>query len=229
VLFNNTAGSSIYAYVPSANTNTFLFNSGVASPDIAHTDTKLWVYSIAGFIAEYNITLSPWSAIFSRNITLPAGVTLGNGLGAITNTQLITTNTTTNPQQIINLNITNNLATSSVITTLGADRAVAGDILLTTTNKILVTNLDKNTNLAYLTQYNFITGAFEVEVNITASIPNPLGIFINNSNIYVCNSGGQIYNINTIFPYVITLFNNSGLTIGGSSQVPICCNVNLIR
>ena len=46
--------------------------------------------------------------------------------------------------------------------------------------------------------------------------PSAFGIFIDSGNIYVCNSGGQIYNVNVNFPYTQTLFNNSGLGIGGS-------------
>jgi hypothetical protein len=178
-------------------------------------------------IQEYDITLSPWSATFNRTITYPSGVYLGSGLGAITNTQLISTNTLTSPHEIIVLDITTNTAVSTVIGTLGTDRAVAGDILLTTTNKILVTNADIISGNQYLTQYSYPSGAFEVEVDITSSTPLPYGIFIDSGNIYVCDVNGEIYNVNVNFPYTQTLFNDSGLNIGGASQVPSCCDTNL--
>jgi hypothetical protein len=247
VLFNDTGGSNVYAYYPSSNTNVFLFNSGIASPDIAHTTTKLWLYkniSNTGVITEYDITLIPWSLTFNRTITLPSpGVRLGAGLGAISNTQLISTSYSSNPGQsqysvpnyITVLDITTNTAVLTVIGTIGANpnqpkRVVAGDILLTTTNKILVTNRS-NTDDVYLTQYSYPDGAFEVEVDITSTTPNPYGIFIDSGNIYVSSSYAGFYKINKVnvnFPYTQTLVNNPNLSIGGASQVPSCCDTNLI-
>ena len=217
--------NNIYAYFPSSNTNVFLGNSFPFSPDIAHTTTKLWMYA-GSIIKEYDITLSPWSSTFNRNITLPLGVNLGAGLGSITDTQLISSNISVSPNEIIVLDITTSTAVSTVIGTLGSGRIVSGDILLTTTNKILVTN-QNSLNSTYLTQYSYPSGAFEVEVDITSTTPVPWGIFIDSGNIYVCNSGGQIYNVNVNFPYTQTLFNNSGILIGGASQVPSCCDTNL--
>ena len=226
-VFTN-AGNAVYAYFPSSNTNVFLGNSFPSSLDIAHTTTKLWMWEYGtSSITEYDITLSPWSATFNRFISFPSGVNLGAGLGSITNTQLISTNVSVSPHQIIVLDITTNTAVSTVIGTLGVGRVVSGDILLTTTNKILVTNYS-TTSSTYLTQYSYPSGTFEVEVDITSTTPSAFGIFIDSGNIYVCNSGGQIYNVNVNFPYTQTLFNNSGLGIGGASQVPSCCNVNLI-
>ena len=82
-------------------------------------------------------------------------------------------------------------------------------------------------NKTSLSQYSYPSGTFEVEVDITSTITNPWGIFIDSGNIYVCNSGGTIYNVNVNFPYTQTLFNNSGISIGGASQVPSCCDTNL--
>jgi len=246
VLFNDTYGYNVYAYYPSSNTNVFLFNSGIDSPDIAHTTTKLWMYkniSNTGVITEYDITLIPWSLTFNRTITLPSGVRLGAGLGAISNTQLISTSFSFNPGQspytvpnyITVLDITTNTAVLTVIGTLGANplppqREVAGDILLTTTNKILVTNRS-STGDVYLTQYSYPDGAFEVEVDITSTTPNPFGLFIDSGNIYVSSTYTGFYKINKVnvnFPYTQTLVNNPNLSIGGASQVPSCCDTNLI-
>jgi hypothetical protein len=223
VLTNN--GGEVSAYFPSSNTNVFLGNFLVNSTDIAHTTTKLWLYD-GSIIKEYNITLNPWSKTFNRNIAYPSGVSLGFGLGAISSSQLISTNTSVTPNQIIVLDITTNTAVSTVIGTLGAGRTVSGDILLTTTNKILVTN-QSSAGFTYLSQYSYPSGTFEVEVDITSNIPFPYGLFIDSGKIYVCNNGGQIYKVNVNSPYTQTLFNNSGLYLLGASQVPSCCNTNL--
>ena len=220
-------GNAVYAYFPSSNTNIFLssFLFFPASPDIAHTTTKLWMYD-GLLIYEMDITLNPWSATFNRTIAFPSGVILGAGLGAITNTQLISTNNNVSPNEIIVLDITTSTAVSTIIGTLKPGRTVSGDILLTTTNKILVTN--QGVDGIFLSQYSYPSGTFEVEVDITSTIINPWGIFIDSGNIYVCDFSGQMYNVNVNFPYTQTLFNNSGLSISGASQVPSCGNANLI-
>ena len=195
---------------------------------IAHTTTKLWMYDgPTQEISEYDITLSPWSATLNRTIAYPSGVYLGSGLGAITNTQLISTNTLTSPHEIIVLDVTTSTAVSTVIGTLKPNRAVSGDILLTTTNKILVTNADIISGNQYLTQYSYPSGVLEVEVDITSSTPLPYGIFIDNGYIFVCDVSGEIYNVDVNYPYTQTLLNDSGLDIGGASQVFSCCDTNL--
>jgi hypothetical protein len=189
----------------------------------------MWLYNTTtNTITEYNITLSPWSATLSRTITLPTIFRLGAGLGAISDTQLITTNENTSPHQIVRLNISSTIISSTVVGTLKPNRRVSGDLLLTTTNKILVTNLDVNTNDTFISQYSYPSGTFEGEVNITSHIPSPYGLFINNSMIYICDFSGDIFNIGINSPYNLTLVNNSGLKIGGASQVPSCCDINLI-
>ena len=216
--------SNVYAYFPSTNTNVFLGGSFAGGPDIAHTTTKLWMYN--GAIQEYNITLSPWSSTFNRTITYPSGVSLGSGLGAISDTQLISTNGASSPNdEIISLDITSSPAVATVIGTLSPGRSVSGDILLTTTNKILVTNVGSGG--AYLTQYSYPSGAFEVEVDITSSTTTPYGLFIDSGILYICAVGGEIYTVNLNFPYTQTLVNNSGINIFGASQVPSCCDTNL--
>jgi hypothetical protein len=229
VLFNNGTQASVTAYFPSSNTSqilsgTYPQNSG----DIAHTTTKLWLPGqYNNTIEEYDITLSPWSSTFNRTISLPVGFSPGNGLASITNTQLLTTNTfSTPPNQVVILDITTSTAVPTVIGTLPNGRSVSGDLLLTTTNKILVTT--NAGNQKFLSQYSYPSFTLEVDVNITSSTQAPWGIFIDSGNIYVCNAYGQIYNVNLNSPYTLTLVNNSGLNISGASQVPSCCDTNLI-
>ena len=237
-VLTNDPNGNIYEYFPSSNTNVFLGNYPISS-DIAHTATKLWLVTTGGSdLREYDITLSPWSATFNRSIcnsnpcfTFPQNYVLGVGLSAITNTQLISTNSLVSPEEIIVLDITTNFGVPTVIGTLGANRLVSGDILLTTTNKILVTNFStagSTLGNMYLTQYSYPSGTFEVEVDITSTGSGPFGLFIDNGNIYVCQNNGNIYNIDVNFPYTQTLFNNSGLNIGGASSLPSCNNANLI-
>jgi hypothetical protein len=89
VLVNKTVSTtcSVYSYDFTTSSTTFLQNFNVASPDIAHTDKKMWLYDTnptIGKIYEYNITLSPWSATFNRTINIPAFTDIGAGLGVAT-------------------------------------------------------------------------------------------------------------------------------------------------
>lgn len=226
VLINNS--NTVSAYFSSTGVLTPLISYNPPSPDIAHTSTKMWLYNIAGnYINEYNITLSPWSATFNRQINVPTNITMGAGMGAISNTELITTDNSVSPNRIISLNITTTTAVSTVIGSLTLGRRVAGDILVTTTNKILVTNEITNGN-RYLSQYSYPAGIFEGEVNITNSVQYPWGIFINNSMIYVVNgTDGNLINVNVNSPYTLTPNGSIGSFVSGASQIPSCCNVNL--
>ncbi len=226
VLINNS--NTVSAYFSSTGVLTPLISYNPPSPDIAHTSTKMWLYNIAGnYINEYNITLSPWSATFNRQINVPINITMGAGMGAISNTELITTDNSVSPNRIISLNITTTTAVSTVIGSLTLGRRVAGDILVTTTNKILVTNEITNGN-RYLSQYSYPAGIFEGEVNITNSVEYPWGIFINNSMIYVVNgTDGNLINVNVNSPYTLTPNGSIGSFVSGASQIPSCCNVNL--
>ena len=146
----------------------------------------MWMYD--SNIVEYDITLTPWSSSYNRTITLPPNINLGNGISGVpnflninadNNTQLITTNTNTTPHEIIVLDITFNTAISTTVATLPPNRVVSGDLVLTTTGKILLTNYDNTNNNLYLTQYDYNTGLFEVEVDINV-VNYPFGILFTN-------------------------------------------------
>ena len=224
LIFNSDTGG-IYSYNSLTNTSTFLYDSGIISGDIATTQNKLWLYS--SVIHEYDITLSPWSITFNRNISL--SVTLGSGLGAINDTTLISTDS--NTSEIITLDITTSAATKTVIGDLPPGRVVSGDILQTTTTppKILVTNEGGG---YFLTQYVVIGGlaVFETEVNIGASTTVAWGLYEDNSQLFMVNGyGGQIFNVDLYPPYNITATSgNTSYTVYGASQVPSCLDVSLI-
>ena len=230
-LIFNTNSPYYYSYDLSTNIATEL---GIIpnSPDIAHTQNKLWVTS-GGVIKEYDITLSPWSLTFNRDITQP--YTLGSGMGAASNTKLLSSNGSTIPAQIIELDITTNNAVPTILFTLGVGRQVSGDILLTTTGKVLVTSviLGFNTNnQTFLSQYDYNTGTLEVDVDISNYIPYPYGIFQSSGLLYITNVDGNVYNIPLNAPhtpvYVQTIqTGGGGYSVFGASQVPNCLTVNL--
>jgi hypothetical protein len=226
VLFNTPEGS-VYFYDSSTNTSTMLdvpSTSSVYTNDIAHTQNKLWINSTSA-IQEWNITLNPFTATLSRTIALPHNI--GAGLGAINDTTLVATNTSVTPNTVVTLDVTNDSAISTYKFDLvvgGNNRTIAGDLLLTTTNKLITTNT--LVGVAHATQFDYATGTVEVDTNIGGTISGPFGLYIENNDIYIMNINGNVYRINKTSPYGITLVGSTGVTIFGASQVPSALTTN---
>jgi hypothetical protein len=111
-----------------------------------------------------------------------------------------------------------------------------GDFMVTSTNKFLWLNqrLNFNTQLQqyFLTQYDYITGNYEQEVELPSNIGGgAFGLFTWNSEIYMSTSG-SLYKVDLNFPYNITFIQNYNSTIFGGvygCSTDISCNdVNLI-
>jgi hypothetical protein len=151
----------------------------------------------------------------------------------LSNTKLLSSNGSTIPAQIIELDITTNNAVPTILFTLSSDRVVSGDLLLTTTGKVLVTSVSYNpTFKTFLSQYDYSTGTLEVDVEITNFTPYPYGIFQSSGLLYITNVDGNVYNIPLNAPhtpvYVQTIqTGGGGYSVFGASQVPNCLTVNL--
>jgi hypothetical protein len=223
----NTGDKRVFTYNTSTGTSTQLNipnGSYIYTGDIAHTENKLWT-SAGGVISEWNITLSPFTATFSRIITTPHNI--GSGLGAINNTTLIATNADVTPNTVVTLDITNDTATSTNkfnLTANATNRTVTGDILLTTTNKVLVTNNAGSSK--YITQFSYPTGTVEVDVEIGSTINAAYGLYIENNKIYIINSDGNVYQIEKTTPYGLTLVGSTGVAVNGASQLPSALTAN---
>lgn len=223
----NTNDKRVFTYNISTGTSTQLNipnGSYIYTGDIAHTENKLWT-NAGGLISEWNITLSPFTATFSRIITTPHNI--GSGLGAINDTTLIATNVDVIPNTVVTLDITNDTATSTNkfnLTANATNRTVTGDILLTTTNKILVTNNGGSSK--YITQFSYPAGTVEVDVEIGGTIIAAYGLYIENNNIYIVNSNGNVYQIEKTTPYGLTLVGSTGVGVNGASQVPSALTAN---
>jgi hypothetical protein len=223
VLFNSPDSPYVFFYDVLTNTTTPLnVPSSYVASDIAHTTNKLWLGG--GSLKEWNITLSPFSAILNRTITLPHSI--GPGLGSINDTTLIAVNSSTTPNSVVTLDITSSPAVSTFKFNMLSGRSVAGDILLTTTNKVLITN--NGSGGQYITQYDYITGAVEVDILISPTITAPWGVFQDNNQIYIMdgNNINNVFHINKDYPYVITLTGSTGYSVYGASQIPSCLTTN---
>ena len=220
IIFN--FGGAIFGYVFSTNVSTNITSlftpSPVGSDDIAHTTTKLWMYN-PSYIQEYDITLSPFSVTFNRDITLPSSI--GAGLGVIDNTTLISTV----GGDIVEIDITTSTAVITPKFTIPSGRVIAGDMVYTYSapNKLICTYTDFSNT--YITQHDYTTGTIEVDELISPTIPDPYGIFMLLGNLYICNSNGQIYNFNLSSPYSLTFEKTAPNSIFGASQPPECADI----
>ena len=181
--------------------------------DIANTTTKLWTYTAyanPGLIYEYDIALNPFSITYNRTITVN-GVELGAGLTAMSNTKLLSTSGST----VIEIDITATPATVTpkfVITGV-----IAGDLIYTTNGILYTTTTD-----GYLRGYDYNTGSVILSFNLLPNIPQPLGLFIDNDDLYITNANGDIWLFNPIAPYGISYVKNAGVYIAGASSAPEC-------
>jgi len=224
VIYNSP--TNIYSYDFTTNTSTLLTLPGpFLVSDIAHTINKLWLIS-GTMVNEWDITLSPFTAVFNRTITLPHNT--GPGLGAIDDTTLIAVNNTVAPNQVVTLDITTSNAVSTYKFDMMAGRTVAGDLLKTTTDKVLITNYDSSST-QYITQYDFNTGLVDVDITLSPTISSPWGIAEDSGNIYVFNGSSttnNVFSIDVNYPYVLTLEGSTGYSVYGASQVPTCINTH---
>lgn len=226
ILVNKDA--KVYAYNAISNILTFLGNYAPGGNDIANTDTKMWLYNETQ-IYEYDITLSPWTAVFNRIITIPAGVKLGKGLCAVSDRVLVGSNTFpggVTAQKLILIDIAAPLAVvTDILPLLPSGTSVSGDILFTTTNKLIVTTTKGGVD--QLRQYDALTNNLEVTVDLP-SFNEPYGLFEDTGSLYIFTGFGSVRSVDLTYPYALTVVNETGLYINGASQQPDCIDVNLI-
>lgn len=215
----------VYFYDPAGGPNApRIYVPGIPSytGDIAHTSNKLWVN---GYL-EYNITLNPFTATLNRQIN--SGNFSAPGLCAINDTTLIGITGT----GVWEINITSDTAVNTLKFTLPAGRQVLGDFILTTTGKFLVTTSNSSYLDRKLSQYNYSTGALEVEISIDGY--SGYGLFQYDNEIYF-TSGPSILKVQKTAPYTISFIRDvvlagAGVSAGinGASQNPAYLTAHLI-
>ena len=225
----------IMSYDPNTNTSVNLNGlfSGFINPysggtDIAHTQNKIF-YSISdNQVVEYNYTNSPFSATFSRIIYIDNYFTLSTSLGVKDNNTLLFWNQTQAPPPYTNsyaeVDITTNTGVTTNIFSLPTNRIVWGDVEYVPGNQpklISINGLCVSGCQIFFSQYDYNTGLLDYEVDIT-STGAPFGVFSYLGENYVCCGSGDIYKVDSLPPYSLTLFDNTGFPIGGSSSIPGC-------
>ena len=202
---------------------------------IANTSNKMWVYaagsnSLEVNLRESNIVLSPFTSTFNRNITLPSGFKPGNGLFALNNTTLVGTrldSVNNSFDSIVELNISNNVATYTTKCTLPKyERSIGGLIVTSGANPKLIVLVSNSwlfgTPYSYyaILQFDYTTGALEFRKIISPTVTVPSGLAEINGNIYIV--GYNVYKIDTVAPYNLTLVQTTGIQLINTSQLASC-------
>jgi len=227
ILVVNGNDGKVYSYDVTTNTSvqlTIPLLTGFPQ-DIAHTLNKLWLPSGSTF-AEWDITLSPFTATYNRNIPYPVGYTESPGLAAINDTTLLAVNAATTPHSVVEIDVSGPSAVMNTQFYLISNRRVTGDFFKTINDKFIVTEYNiSGPPQAYIAQYDYITHLLDIEIGLT--VTSAFGIFEDGGNIYIAKGSalGQVYNVDINSPYSTTLINNSGLYIAGASQIPSCLTV----
>ena len=227
--------TAFYKYDVATDTSTLLSvpSAPVAQSDVAITFTKMW--TVLGGVSfgntsfhEWDITLDPWSATFSRDILFPAGFVPSNGLAAISNTKLLTIDEFADPGMVVEIDVSGPTAIMTNKFPIADGEIVSGDMILTSTGKFLVTTENKSTGDISLFQYDYSTGAFEVQVILTGTLKAPYGLFESNGTIYIGEGEGKIYSVLPYYPYTLTVEGTTPVPISGMSQVPSCITEALV-
>jgi hypothetical protein len=227
VLFNTAdTPTSVYLYNVATKESTLLNVPDITAPslDIAHTETKLWLHN-GNTVDEWDISLAPASFSYNRNIT---NVIRNPGLSCKDNTTLLNVKWIgINPNVVVEENITGAASVGTETIPIIADRNVSGGFLLTTTNKLIITTMN---NVAdpyhrYISQFDYTTGAVEIDVQISPTILYPYGLFIYDNEIYIAgidstNTYGEIWHIQKTAPYTLILYDTVPYKINGASQIP---------
>ena len=171
----------------------------ITSPGIAMTVNKFW--SIDTTIEEWDIVLNTFSATFNRTISLPGGFTTSSGIVALNDTTLISIDDSTSPQEVVELDITTLSASVTTMFTLQADRVAYSNPLYVQTGQLIIINKDTIYSDYYISQYNYSTGALELDINIGTI--EGVTLFECNCDIYVTDAFGNVYVIIKSFPYIL--------------------------
>ena len=227
----------IYSYNPTTNTQIPLpiGISGTTLYDIATNDNLLWVYgefnnSTTG-IREFTITRNPFTATFNRFISftsIPYANTR-NGLAAVNNTTLLVSSGATNGTAIATIDITTTATTPSILFNLNADRVLRGDLIYTSTGKVIISTFNITAGTGnFITQYNYSSGVRELEIS-SGNNTFGFGYYITNSEFVRVINGftpATRTKINLTSPYTST--SQTSMTEGnfGFAQPVSCLNVN---
>ena len=229
ILFNQFDIISLYDFTTNTTTvlNSYITGAIPASPDIAHTDTKIYMVNDTQ-IYEYTYVSCPFSASLTRIINVPSPFQLGWGLSVKDNITLISTDV--NSKYFIEIDITTTTAIITQLFPMPTNSVVLGDVLYATTSQPKILAILGGGSIVgspKLMQFDYSSGSLDVSVDISSISGGVFGMFTNNNLLYLTEFTGPIWNVNLSSPYTLTQLQNTGVSIGGASSIPECSDAQL--
>ena len=233
----------VYTYNPITQLSTQINlpqSIGLVGQGIANTSTKLWVIDQGNFyIREWDITISPWSAVWSRDILSPnSGFPDLGWIGSSLSTYRDPITNIVNPNllvsmgwndlniggfQIVLVDISGTIWNKTVLYTFPSINRSTGDIVMNQNGKMIITTIDNITGQNYITQLTYVGGSWQLQLDIPISINNPQSIFEWGSFFYIPTTNGELYTIQTLPPYTTSLLGTFiPNLVSDSSQSPDC-------
>jgi hypothetical protein len=180
------------------------------------TNDKLWIYS-GTTIKEYNITLSPWSITFNRDITTAGSI--GAGVAAKSNTVLVG-----GGSSIFELDITTSTAVVTTLFALPSGYQVSGDIVYNSTSGNYIISYDNGSifRIGEFTPTGTIVSSFTYN-QLTYGIL--WGMYSYSGGLYGLTNGQVLVSINTSTG-ALTSITNIGRTVYGAAQSLDCTSIS---
>ncbi len=132
-----------------------------ATTGVAFTSTKLW--TIDTDIKEWDITLSPFTATFSRDITYGETPSVAGNI-ALSDTLLLGVDSSGLTDEIVEIDVTTNTASKTSQFAIQSNRTVQSNLLYTTKNKLVLIGNDGAED--FITQFDYSTGNVELDVSL---------------------------------------------------------------
>jgi len=191
----------------------------VSGYGIAMTANKLW--SVDTQFIEWDIVLSPFSAIFNRNITFPVGFTTSSGMVAIDDVTLITVDDSTTPQDVVEMDVTGLAGVPTIMFSLQTDRVAIGNMLYTTEAKLIIINQDTISSDYFITQYDYPTSVIEIDLNVGTSY-DLVTLSECNCVIFAGDTSGNLYAVDELLSGILIPIFGTGLVLESATQVASC-------
>lgn len=217
IIFNKDE-NIYYSNLMDSNVNTLSIPGFISSLGTALSNDKFWTINTK--ITEWDITLSPFTAEFNKDVTFLGGFTTTSGITYKSPNILIGTNTTPTPRKVVEIDVSGVTTSITNKFDLQADREPHGNPLYTASNKLIIINHDTVSGDYFLTQYNYLSGALELDLN-TGSTPL-LTLFECNCNIYVVDENDGVYIIDRNSPYELNPVLPISTSITNSTQLNSC-------
>jgi len=218
-----TVGNDVYYFNQNPNMQLINVPGYTSSLGIAMTANYLW--SIDTTIKQWDISLLPFSATYNKEITFPVGFTTSNGIVAKNENILIAIDDSSAPLNVVELDITETIATSTVMFTLQADRILIGNMIYTIDGKFIIINQDTLSSSYYLTQYDYATYTIEYDIDITDISPSTL--YQCECTLNIIDTLGQIWIIEKTDPFTLLPGSEFSIIPGSITQVSTCSTAEI--